>query len=70
MCLGLHDRDGLLALVTSIAQDVEAYRKVGVPVMRIFTVNSKGEIKSEIMETYRSSYVPREPWRQRNPGVN
>ena len=38
-------------------QDAEAYRKVGMPVARIFTINSKGEIKSEMMDTYRSSYA-------------
>lgn len=36
--------------------DVWAYRAVGVPTMRIFTINHKGEVKHELTQTFQSSY--------------
>ena len=41
-----------------------AYQAVGVPISRIFTINSKGEIKAAITDTFRSSYARGE----RRPG--
>lgn len=39
----------------SIIQDVWAYRAVGIPIMRIFTINTKGELKHELTQTFQSS---------------
>ncbi|XP_033234641.1 phosphatidate phosphatase LPIN3 isoform X2 [Drosophila pseudoobscura] len=36
--------------------DVWAYRAVGIPIMRIFTINTKGELKHELTQTFQSSY--------------
>lgn len=36
-------------------QDVWAYRAVGIPIMRIFTINTKGELKHELTQTFQSS---------------
>lgn len=36
--------------------DVWAYRAVGIPIMRIFTINPKGELKHELTQTFQSSY--------------
>lgn len=36
-------------------QDVWAYRAVGIPIMRIFTINPKGELKHELTQTFQSS---------------
>ncbi|KAH1015087.1 hypothetical protein HUJ05_012865 [Dendroctonus ponderosae] len=36
--------------------DVWAYRAVGIPIHRIFTINSKGELKHELTRTFQSSY--------------
>ncbi|XP_033251333.1 phosphatidate phosphatase LPIN3-like [Drosophila miranda] len=35
--------------------DVWAYRAVGIPIMRIFTINTKGELKHELTQTFQSS---------------
>ncbi|CAH1128086.1 unnamed protein product [Ceutorhynchus assimilis] len=37
--------------------DVWAYRAVGIPIHRIFTINSKGELKHELTQTFQSSYT-------------
>lgn len=37
-------------------QDVWAYRAVGIPIIRIFTINPKGELKHELNKTFQSSY--------------
>ncbi|XP_044737355.1 phosphatidate phosphatase LPIN3 isoform X2 [Chrysoperla carnea] len=36
--------------------DVWAYRAVGIPIVRIFTINHKGELKHELTKTFQSSY--------------
>lgn len=36
--------------------DTLAYRAVGIPVSRIFTINPKGELKLELMQNFLSSY--------------
>nr|CAD7410327.1 unnamed protein product [Timema poppensis] len=36
--------------------DVFAYREVGIPIFRIFTINSRGELKHELTNTFQSSY--------------
>lgn len=36
--------------------DVWAYRAVGIPIVRIFTINYKGELKHELTQTFQSSY--------------
>ncbi|XP_063993759.1 phosphatidate phosphatase LPIN3 isoform X2 [Diachasmimorpha longicaudata] len=36
--------------------DVWAYRAVGIPIMRIFTINHRGELKHELTRTFQSSY--------------
>ncbi|XP_011290718.1 phosphatidate phosphatase LPIN1 isoform X4 [Musca domestica] len=36
--------------------DVWAYRAVGIPIKRIFTINTKGELKHELTQTFQSSY--------------
>lgn len=33
-----------------------AYRAVGIPIIRIFTINPKGELKHELNKTFQSSY--------------
>ncbi len=38
-------------------QDVFAYRSVGVPLSRIFTINHRGELKHELTQTFQTSYV-------------
>ncbi|KAJ6642275.1 Phosphatidate phosphatase LPIN2 [Pseudolycoriella hygida] len=37
--------------------DVWAYRAVGIPIMRIFTINPKGELKHELTQTFQSTYT-------------
>ena len=37
------------------SQDVWAYRAVGIPIMRIFTINHRGELKHELTQTFQSS---------------
>uniref|UniRef100_U5EXA3 phosphatidate phosphatase n=1 Tax=Corethrella appendiculata TaxID=1370023 RepID=U5EXA3_9DIPT len=37
--------------------DVWAYRAVGIPIMRIFTINTKGELKHELTQTFQSTYA-------------
>ncbi|KAJ8669134.1 hypothetical protein QAD02_000393 [Eretmocerus hayati] len=36
--------------------DVWAYRAVGIPTTRIFTINHRGELKHELTQTFQSSY--------------
>uniref|UniRef100_A0A2M4A369 phosphatidate phosphatase n=2 Tax=Anopheles triannulatus TaxID=58253 RepID=A0A2M4A369_9DIPT len=37
--------------------DVWAYRAVGIPTSRIFTINPKGELKHELTQTFQSTYT-------------
>ncbi|KAJ1532045.1 hypothetical protein ONE63_000676 [Megalurothrips usitatus] len=37
--------------------DVWAYRAVGIPIFRIFTINHRGELKHELTQTFQSSYL-------------
>lgn len=43
-------------------QDVFAYKQVGVPVCRIFTVNPKGELILEQAKGNKTSWVPNHHW--------
>lgn len=36
-------------------QDVWAYRAVGIPIMRIYTINPRGELKHELTQTFQST---------------
>ncbi|XP_059480531.1 phosphatidate phosphatase LPIN3 isoform X2 [Neocloeon triangulifer] len=36
--------------------DVWAYRAVGIPIFRIFTINHRGELKHELTQTFQTSY--------------
>ncbi|XP_046671825.1 phosphatidate phosphatase LPIN3 isoform X2 [Homalodisca vitripennis] len=36
--------------------DVWAYQAVGIPIVRIFTINHRGELKHELTQTFQSSY--------------
>ena len=36
--------------------DVTAYKAVGIPISRIFTINPQGEVKHEVSRTFQSSY--------------
>lgn len=36
--------------------DVWAYRAVGIPIMRIYTINPRGELKHELTQTFQSTY--------------
>jgi len=36
--------------------DVRAYKAVGIPIPRIFTINPQGELKHEVSRTFQSSY--------------
>lgn len=38
-----------------LTQDVWAYRAVGIPIMRIFTINPRGELKHELTQTFQST---------------
>lgn len=46
--------DGKLNLFVWL-QDVWAYRAVGIPIVRIFTINPKGELKHELTQTFQST---------------
>lgn len=37
--------------------DAQAYKVVNVPTHRIFTINPRGDIKLDLVETYRSTYL-------------
>lgn len=43
-------------IIISFVQDVWAYCAVGIPVIRIFTINPKGELKHELNKTFQSTY--------------
>lgn len=45
----------LYTKILSCLQDVWAYRAVGIPIMRIFTINHRGELKHELTQTFQSS---------------
>lgn len=44
-------------LLTLPLQDTWAYRAVGIPISRVFTVNHRGELKMEFHTTFQSSYT-------------
>ncbi|XP_034479387.1 phosphatidate phosphatase LPIN3 isoform X3 [Drosophila innubila] len=48
-------RDPFYAGYGNRINDVWAYRAVGIPIMRIFTINTKGELKHELTQTFQSS---------------
>ncbi|XP_067630491.1 phosphatidate phosphatase LPIN3 isoform X4 [Eurosta solidaginis] len=50
------DKDPFYAGYGNRINDVWAYRAVGIPIMRIFTINTKGELKHELTQTFQSSY--------------
>merc|ERR1711972_1127423 len=37
--------------------DAYAYRAVGIPVSRIFTINPAGELRHELTQNYQTSYI-------------
>lgn len=43
-----------VGVVSFLLQDVWAYRAVGIPIVRIFTINPKGELKHELTQTFQS----------------
>jgi hypothetical protein len=45
----------VLACTSLLLQDVWAYRAVGIPIFRIFTINHRGELKHELTQTFQSS---------------
>ncbi|XP_017469437.1 PREDICTED: phosphatidate phosphatase LPIN2 isoform X1 [Rhagoletis zephyria] len=49
------DKDPFYAGYGNRINDVWAYRAVGIPIMRIFTINTKGELKHELTQTFQSS---------------
>ncbi|XP_037956149.1 phosphatidate phosphatase LPIN1 isoform X2 [Teleopsis dalmanni] len=49
------DKDPFYAGYGNRINDVWAYRAVGIPIMRIFTINAKGELKHELTQTFQSS---------------
>ncbi|XP_064544236.1 phosphatidate phosphatase LPIN3 isoform X3 [Drosophila montana] len=50
------DKEPFYAGYGNRINDVWAYRAVGIPIMRIFTINTKGELKHELTQTFQSSY--------------
>ncbi|XP_020806140.1 phosphatidate phosphatase LPIN2 isoform X4 [Drosophila serrata] len=50
------DKEPFYAGYGNRINDVWAYRAVGIPIMRIFTINAKGELKHELTQTFQSSY--------------
>ncbi|XP_065167971.1 phosphatidate phosphatase LPIN2 isoform X3 [Atheta coriaria] len=51
------DSDPFYAGYGNRINDVWAYTAVGIPIVRIFTINSKGELKHELTQTFQSSYA-------------
>ncbi|KAH8336730.1 hypothetical protein KR059_001849 [Drosophila kikkawai] len=49
------DKEPFYAGYGNRINDVWAYRAVGIPIMRIFTINTKGELKHELTQTFQSS---------------
>ncbi|KAH8376251.1 hypothetical protein KR200_011497 [Drosophila serrata] len=49
------DKEPFYAGYGNRINDVWAYRAVGIPIMRIFTINAKGELKHELTQTFQSS---------------
>jgi phosphatidate phosphatase LPIN len=45
----------VLTLNFLFRQDVWAYRAVGIPIMRIYTINPRGELKHELTQTFQST---------------
>ncbi|XP_025833353.1 phosphatidate phosphatase LPIN3 isoform X2 [Agrilus planipennis] len=50
------DADPFYAGYGNKINDVWAYRAVGIPIVRIFTINPKGELRHELTQTFQSSY--------------
>lgn len=44
----------MFIFVSLFLQDVWAYRAVGIPIERIFTINTKGELRHELTRTFQS----------------
>ncbi|XP_076034413.1 phosphatidate phosphatase LPIN isoform X4 [Oratosquilla oratoria] len=51
------DRNPFYAGYGNRINDVWAYRAVGIPISRIFTINHRGELKHELTQTFQSSYI-------------
>ncbi|XP_058124848.1 phosphatidate phosphatase LPIN3 [Anopheles ziemanni] len=51
------DRNPFYAGYGNRINDVWAYRAVGIPTSRIFTINPKGELKHELTQTFQSTYA-------------
>lgn len=47
--------DSFIIFRSILQQDVWAYRAVGIPISRIFTINTKGELKHELTQTFQST---------------
>ena len=45
----------LIDTCSTSQQDVYAYRTVGIPISRIFTINSRGELRHELTQTFQTS---------------
>lgn len=50
------NRQPLYAGYGNKTSDVIAYKAVGIPVSRIFTINPQGHLKHEVSRTFQSSY--------------
>eukprot|EP00095_Tigriopus_kingsejongensis_P000826 snap_masked-scaffold63_size435493-processed-gene-2.4 protein:Tk00826 transcript:snap_masked-scaffold63_size435493-processed-gene-2.4-mRNA-1 annotation:"phosphatidate phosphatase lpin3" len=50
------DRNPFYAGYGNRVNDVFAYRTVGIPISRIFTINSRGELRHELTQTFQTSY--------------
>ena len=56
--VGFYERLVTLKILNRILytfQDVYAYRTVGIPISRIFTINTKGELRHELTQTFQTS---------------
>merc|ERR1711994_999634 len=51
-----HDKNPFFAGYGNRANDAYAYRAVGIPVSRIFTINPAGELKHELTQNFQTSY--------------
>ncbi|CAG0880000.1 unnamed protein product [Cyprideis torosa] len=54
--VGREDLNPFYAGYGNRVNDVWAYRAVGIPIHRIFTINPKGEIRHELTRTFQTSY--------------
>ncbi|XP_013135033.1 PREDICTED: phosphatidate phosphatase LPIN3 isoform X3 [Papilio polytes] len=51
-----HNSNPFYAGYGNRVNDVCAYQAVGIPIVRIFTINYKGELKHELTQTFQSTY--------------